>query len=80
MKIIILGGRRACASVAEILSREENEITVVDRSREILNTMQCYRMDINTCQARHNMPYGILGFMPIAQVISDYSHPDQFVN
>ncbi len=55
MKIIILGGGRVGASVAEILSREENEITVVDRSREILDTMQD-RMDIHTVHGEASSP------------------------
>ncbi len=47
MKIAILGGGQVGSSIAEILSREENDITVVDRNRKILNTMQD-RMDIRT--------------------------------
>ena len=55
MKITILGGGRVGASIAEILSREENDITVVDHDRKILNIMQD-RMDIRTVHGPASSP------------------------
>ena len=36
MKIIILGGGQVGSSIAEILSREENDVTVIDRNRHLI--------------------------------------------
>lgn len=55
MNIIILGSGQVGASIAEILSREENDITVVDRDRKILQTMQD-RMDIRTVPGDASSP------------------------
>ena len=55
MKIVILGSGQVGSSIAEILSREENDITVVDRNRKILETMQD-RMDIRTVQGDASSP------------------------
>lgn len=55
MKITILGGGQVGASIAEILSGEENDITVVDHDREILNAMQD-RMDIRTVHGAASSP------------------------
>jgi trk system potassium uptake protein TrkA len=55
VKIAILGGGQVGASIAEILSREENDITVVDRNRKLLNIMQD-RMDIRTVQGNASSP------------------------
>ena len=55
MKIIILGSGQVGSSIAEILSREENDITVVDRRQDILNSIQD-RMDIRTVQGDASSP------------------------
>ncbi len=55
MKIAILGGGTVGASIAEILSREENDITVIDEDRDVLNMMQD-RMDIRTVQGNAASP------------------------
>ncbi len=55
MKITILGGGQVGASIAEILSKEENDITVVDRNRAILEPMQ-ERMDIRTVHGDASSP------------------------
>ena len=55
MKIIILGSGQVGSSIAEILSKEENDITVVDRNRKILDTIQD-RMDIRTIQGDASSP------------------------
>ncbi len=47
MKIVILGGGQVGSSVAEALSREINDVTVVDHDPGILETMQD-RLDIRT--------------------------------
>ena len=47
MKIIILGAGQVGSSIAEILSRENNDITLVDRDRRLLDRQQD-RMDIRT--------------------------------
>ena len=55
MKIIILGSGQVGTSIAEILSREENDITVVDQKRHILNSLQD-RLDIRTVQGDASSP------------------------
>ncbi len=55
MNIIILGSGQVGRSIAEILSREENDITVVDRDHKILQTMQD-RMDIRTVPGDASSP------------------------
>ncbi len=55
MKITILGGGQVGASIAEILSREKNDITVVDHNRKILDTLQD-RMDIRTVHGAASSP------------------------
>ena len=55
MNIIILGSGQVGSSIAEILSREENDITVVDRNRKILQKIQD-RMDIRTVQGDASSP------------------------
>ncbi len=55
MKIIILGSGQVGSSIAEILSREENDITVVDRRQDILNSIQD-RMDIRTFRGDASSP------------------------
>ncbi len=55
MKIIILGSGQVGSSIAEILSREENDITVVDRDRRILQKIQD-RMDIRTVHGEASSP------------------------
>ena len=55
MKLIILGGGQVGSSSAEILSREENDVTVVDRNRDLLSVMQD-RMDIRTIQGDASSP------------------------
>ncbi|MCY3768936.1 MAG: Trk system potassium transporter TrkA [Gammaproteobacteria bacterium] len=58
MKIIILGSGQVGASIAENLSKEENDITLVDRNREILEKIQD-RLDIRTIQGNASSP-GVL--------------------
>lgn len=48
-KIIILGCGQVGTSVAEILSKEDNDITLVDRKSSILNDLQ-NRIDIRTVE------------------------------
>ena len=55
MKIIILGAGQVGASIAEILSREENDITLIDRDTSILSTLQD-RMDIQTVSGAGSSP------------------------
>ena len=55
MKIIILGAGQVGASMAEILSREENDITLVDRSQKVLEGLQD-RMDIRTVAGHASSP------------------------
>ena len=55
MKFIVLGSGQVGSSIAEILSKEENDITVVDRNRKILETMQD-RMDIRTIHGDASSP------------------------
>lgn len=47
MKIVILGSGQVGASITEILAREQNDITLVDHNRKLLDTMQS-RLDIRT--------------------------------
>ena len=47
MKIIILGAGRVGLSTAEILSREDNDVTLVDSDEEKLQGLQD-RLDIRT--------------------------------
>jgi len=55
MKIIILGAGQVGASTAEILSREENDITLIDRNHKILSMIQD-RMDIQTLCGEASSP------------------------
>ncbi len=55
MKIIILGSGQVGASIAENLSKEENDITLVDHNREILEKIQD-RLDIRTIQGDASSP------------------------
>ena len=55
MKIVILGGGQVGSSIAEVLSGEVNDITVVDHDRSILETMQD-RLDIRTVQGAASSP------------------------
>ena len=47
MKIIILGAGQVGSSMADILSREENDVTLVDLKSEVLTSLQD-RLDIRT--------------------------------
>ena len=47
MKIIIVGAGQVGASIAEILSREENDVTLIDSNKHILGKIQD-RLDIQT--------------------------------
>ena len=47
MRIIILGAGQVGASVAEALSSEANDITIVDQSREVLGDL-ADRLDVRT--------------------------------
>ena len=55
MKIIILGAGQVGASTAEILSREENDITLVDRNEKVLEGLQD-RLDIRTVGGEASSP------------------------
>ncbi len=55
MKIIILGAGQVGSSIAEILSRENNDITLVDHDRSLLNNLQD-RMDIRTVEGHASSP------------------------
>jgi len=55
MKIIILGAGQVGTSIAEILSREENDITLIDRNHKILSTIQD-RMDIQILRGEASSP------------------------
>jgi trk system potassium uptake protein TrkA len=55
MKIIILGAGQVGGSIAEILSRENNDITLVDHKRSVLDGLQD-RMDIRTVEGEASSP------------------------
>ena len=55
MKIIILGAGQVGSSIAEILSRENNDISLVDHDRALLNRLQD-RMDIRTVEGHASSP------------------------
>ena len=55
MNIIILGSGQVGSSIAEILSKEENDITVVDKNQKILQTIRD-RMDIRTVHGDASSP------------------------
>ncbi len=55
MKILILGAGQVGFSVAEILAREENDITVVDQNHRLLSEMQDH-LDIRTVQGHAGHP------------------------
>ena len=55
MKIIILGAGQVGASTAEILSREDNDITLVDRNPRVLEGLQD-RLDIRTVTGEASSP------------------------
>jgi len=55
MKIIILGAGQVGSSIAEILSRENNDITLVDHDRALLARLQD-RMDIRTVAGEASSP------------------------
>jgi trk system potassium uptake protein TrkA len=55
MKIIILGAGQVGSSIAEILSRENNDITLVDHNRHLLESHQD-RMDIRTVVGNASSP------------------------
>ncbi len=55
MKIIILGAGQVGASIAEILSREENDITLIDSDRHILSNIRD-KMDIQTVRGEASSP------------------------
>ncbi len=55
MKIIILGAGQVGSSIAEILSRENNDITLIDRDRGLLNSLQD-KMDIRTIVGEASSP------------------------
>ncbi len=55
MKIIILGAGQVGSSIAEILSRENNDITLVDQNRHLLDSLQD-RMDIRTVVGEASSP------------------------
>ena len=59
MKIIILGAGQVGASTAEILSREENDITLVDKNRKVLEALQD-RLDIRTIVGEASSPEVLL--------------------
>ena len=59
MKIIILGAGQVGASTAEILSREENDITLVDRNPKVLEGLQG-RLDIRTIAGQASAPEVLL--------------------
>lgn len=55
MKIIILGAGQVGSSIAEILSRENNDITLIDNKRSVLDGLQD-RMDIRTVDGDASSP------------------------
>ncbi|MGB5708171.1 MAG: Trk system potassium transporter TrkA [Arenicellales bacterium] len=55
MKIIILGAGQVGGSIAEILSRENNDITLIDHKRSVLDGLQD-RMDIRTVEGEASSP------------------------
>ncbi len=55
MKIIILGAGQVGLSIAEILSREGNDITLVDHDSQILENLQS-RLDIRTVTGHASSP------------------------
>ena len=55
MKIIILGAGQVGSSIAEILSRENNDITLIDNNRALLEGLQD-RMDIRTVSGDASSP------------------------
>ncbi len=55
MKIIILGAGQVGGSIAEILSRENNDITLIDHKRSVLDGLQD-RMDIRTIEGEASSP------------------------
>ncbi len=55
MKIVILGGGQVGSSIAEVLSGEINDVTVVDHDRSVLQTMQD-RLDIRTVTGKASSP------------------------
>ena len=55
MNIIIVGAGQVGESIAEILSREENDITLIDNSAKVLAGMS-ERMDIKTICGRGSSP------------------------
>ena len=55
MKIIILGAGQVGSSIAEILSRENNDITLIDNNRTLLEGLQD-RMDIRTVAGQASSP------------------------
>ena len=55
MKIIILGAGKVGASAAESLSREEHDITLVDRDPGALNALQD-RLDIRVVEGHASSP------------------------
>ena len=59
MKIIILGAGQVGASTAEILSREENDITLVDCNPKVLEGLQD-RLDIRTVAGEASSPEVLL--------------------
>ncbi len=59
MKIIILGAGQVGASTAEILSREENDITLVDHNPKVLAPLQD-RLDIRTIAGQASSPEVLL--------------------
>lgn len=59
MKIIILGAGQVGASTAEILSREDNDITLVDHDPKVLEGLQD-RLDIRTVTGQASSPEVLL--------------------
>ena len=59
MKIIILGAGQVGASMAEILSREENDITLIDRNHKLLEGLQD-RLDIRAITGQASSPEVLL--------------------
>ncbi len=59
MKIIILGAGQVGASTAEILSREDNDITLVDHNSAVLDGLQD-RLDIRTVNGPASSPEVLL--------------------
>lgn len=55
MKIIILGAGQVGSSIAEILSNENNDITLIDRNRKLLLGLQD-KMDIRTVHGEASSP------------------------